>query len=58
MSCTGLGFEGSCQVPAAFTNHGISVAAELTGISVKGPGTIDGFDNGVAIVGSDALVKG
>ena len=60
MTCTGSGFEGSCQVPAAFTSHGVYVPPDrnLTGVVVKGPGTITGFDNGVSIVGSDALVKG
>ena len=60
MTCTGLGFEDSCQVPAAFTAHGVYVPPDLnlSGVVVKGPGTINGFDNGVAIAGSDALVKG
>ena len=59
MTCTGSGFAGSCQVPA-FTAHGVYVPPELNlrGVVVKGPGTITGFDNGVTIVGSDALVKG
>lgn len=59
ITCTGSGFGGSCQVPA-FTSHGVYVPPDLklTGVVVKGPGTIDGFDNGVAIVGSDTLVKG
>jgi Periplasmic copper-binding protein (NosD) len=56
ISCTGSGFEGSCQVPA-FTDHGISVGADLSGVFLKGPGTIDGFDNGVVIVGGEAHVK-
>jgi len=60
MTCTGAGFDGSCQVPGAFTSHGVYVPPELnlTGVVVRGPGTIEGFDNGVSIVGSDALVKG
>src|SRR5215203_3562566 len=60
MTCTGSGFEGSCQVPGAFTAHGVYVPPDLnlTGVVVKGPGTTKGFDNGVSIVGSDALVKG
>ena len=60
MTCTGSGFEGSCQVPGAFTSHGVYVPPDLnlTGVVVKGPGTAKGFDNGVSIVGSDALVKG
>jgi len=59
MTCTGSGFAGSCQV-AAFTSHGVYVPPDLslTGVVVTGPGTIDGFDNGVTIVGSNALVKG
>lgn len=57
LSCTGSGFAGSCQVPE-FTSRGVSVAPELTGITLKGPGTITGFDNGVVITGSNAHVKG
>lgn len=59
MTCTGSGFAGSCQV-TAFTSHGVYIPRDLhlTDVVVKGPGTITGFDNGVTIVGSDALVKG
>lgn len=59
MTCTGSGFAGSCQVPA-FTSHGVYVppGLSLTGVVVTGPGTINGFDNGVTIVGSNAVVKG
>src|SRR4029453_1298770 len=57
LSCTGSGFAGSCQVPE-FTSRGVSIAPELTGITLKGPGTITGFDNGVVITGSNAHVKG
>jgi hypothetical protein len=64
ISCTGSGFEGSCQVPgssddiAAGTPHGVRVAQELTEVTVRGPGTVDGFRNGVVILGGDAQVKG
>src|SRR4029453_6623486 len=54
---TGSGFAGSCQVPE-FTSRGVSIAPELTGITLKGPGTITGFDNGVVITGSNAHVRG
>jgi parallel beta-helix repeat protein len=57
LSCTGSGFAGSCQAPE-FASRGVSVAPELTGIAVKGPGTITGFDNGVVVEGSNAHVKG
>lgn len=59
MTCTGSGFAGSCQVPA-FTSHGVYVPRDLnlTGVVVTGPGAINGFDNGVTIVGSSAVVKG
>ena len=57
LSCTGSGFDGSCQAPQ-FTSHGISVAPGLTGITVKGPGTVTGFDNGVVISGSNVHVSG
>jgi parallel beta-helix repeat protein len=57
LSCTGSGFAGSCQVPE-FASRGISVASELTGITLKGPGRITGFDNGVVVDGSNAHVKG
>src|SRR5918996_1391551 len=42
LSCTGSGFAGSCQVPE-FTSFGINVVPGLTGVTVKGPGTISGF---------------
>lgn len=57
ISCTGGGFAGSCQVPE-FRSHGVQVAPGLTGVVVTGPGTITGFDNGVVIEDSNALVKG
>lgn len=57
LSCTGSGFAGSCQVPE-FASRGVSVAPELTGITLKGPGTITGFDNGVVVDASNAHVKG
>ena len=41
-----------------FASRGVSVASEPIGVTVKGPGTIAGFDNGVVIVGSIAHVKG
>jgi parallel beta-helix repeat protein len=57
ISCTGTGFAGSCQVPA-FGPTGALVAPNLTGVAVIGPGTITGFDNGVAVQDSNALVTG
>ena len=57
LSCTGSGFAGSCQVPEVGA-HGVSVAQNVAGVVVNGPGTISGFDNGVLIVGSDARVQG
>src|SRR4029453_157874 len=57
LSCTGSGFAGSCQGPE-FTSRGVTIAPQLTGITLKGPGTIPGFDNGVVITGSNAHVKG
>jgi parallel beta-helix repeat protein len=57
ISCTGTGFAGSCQVPTPGSN-GVDVAPNLTGVVVTGPGTITGFDNGVAIQDSNALVNG
>jgi parallel beta-helix repeat protein len=56
MACTGSGFAGSCQV-AAIGPAGVSVLPGLTDVKVKGPGLIAGFDNGVAVVSSDAQVK-
>ena len=58
ISCTGLGFAGSCQVPASVASQGIRVASKLTGVVVAGPGTISGFDTGVAIQDSNASVRG
>jgi parallel beta-helix repeat protein len=58
ISCTGLGFAGSCQVPAAVASQGIRVAPNLTRVVVAGPGTISGFDTGVAIQDSNASVRG
>lgn len=58
ISCTGSGFAGSCQVPASVASEGIRVAPNLTGVVVSGPGTISGFDTGVAIQDSNTLVKG
>lgn len=57
LSCTGAGFAGTCQVPQ-FTSFGINVASGLTGITLTGPGTIAGFDNGVVISESNAHVRG
>lgn len=58
ISCTGSGFAGSCQVPASVASQGIRVAPNLTGVVVAGPGTISGFDTGVAIQDSNASVRG
>jgi len=60
MSCAGSpdGFAGSCQVPASVASQGIIIASNLTGVVVTGPGTITGFDTGVAIQSSNASVKG
>lgn len=58
ISCTGSGFGGSCQVPAAAVNVGVVIAPNLTGVAVMGPGTISGFDTGVAIRDSNALIVG
>jgi parallel beta-helix repeat protein len=58
ISCTGLGFAESCQVPASVASQGIRVAPNLTGVVVAGPGTISGFDTGVAIQDSNASVRG
>lgn len=55
LSCTGSGFAGSCQVPE-FASRGISIAPELTGVTVTGPGTISGFDNGIVITASNVHV--
>jgi parallel beta-helix repeat protein len=60
ISCAGSpdGFAGSCQVPASVASQGIIIASNLTGVVVTGPGTITGFDTGVAIQNSNASVKG
>jgi parallel beta-helix repeat protein len=60
ISCTGSpgGFAGSCQVVASVASQGIVIASNLTGVVVTGPGTITGFDTGVAIQNSNASVKG
>ena len=54
ISCAGSpdGFAGSCQVPASGASQGIIIASNLTGVVVTGPGTITGFDTGVAIQSS------
>jgi parallel beta-helix repeat protein len=57
ISCTGTGFGGSCQVPT-FESTGVLVASSVSGVSLTGPGTIAGFDNGVVVEDSNALVKG
>jgi len=57
ISCTGSGFSGSCQVDA-FGSTGVLVASSVSDVSVMGPGTIAGFDNGVVIQDSNALVQG
>ena len=56
ISCTGSGFEGSCQV-AAVGPSAVSLVAGITGVVVKGPGTIRDFDNGVRIAESNARVS-
>jgi parallel beta-helix repeat protein len=56
ISCTGSGFEGSCQV-ATIGPTAVSLVADLNGVVVKGPGTIRGFDNGVRIAESNAQVN-
>jgi mannose-6-phosphate isomerase-like protein (cupin superfamily) len=57
MSCAGSGFAGSCQVAAFGVAAGVEVVPGLTGVKVRGPGLITGFDDGVEIVGSDVQVK-
>lgn len=57
ITCTGAGFAGSCQT-AAFGPTGVTVASGRSGVAVIGPGRLSGFDNGVAVFDSDALVKG
>jgi parallel beta-helix repeat protein len=57
ISCSGSGFDGSCQVPAC-CSQAIDIGRDLSGVVVKGPGTLSGFDTGVAIQDSDALVRG
>lgn len=57
ISCTGSGFSGSCQV-AAVGARAVIIAPNLTGVAVMGPGTITGFDTGIEIRDSNALVKG
>jgi hypothetical protein len=56
ISCAGSpdGFAGSCQVPGSVASQGIIIASNLTGVVVTGPGTITGFDTGVAIQSSNA----
>jgi parallel beta-helix repeat protein len=56
LSCTGSGFAGSCQVPE-FASRGVSVAPGLTGITLTGPGTISGFDNGIVISASNVHIS-
>jgi hypothetical protein len=48
MRCSRSGLAGSRQVPAF--SHGVFIAPDLTGVTVKGPGTITGFRNGAAVV--------
>lgn len=57
ITCTGSGFAGSCQRsgPGAI---GIDVDAGLTGVLIRGPGMIAGFDNGVSVVNSSATIIG
>ena len=57
ITCTGSGFAGSCQAPGPGPT-GIAVDAGLTGITIRGPGVVAGFDNGVSIVNSSATITG
>ena len=55
VSCNDAGFLGSCQV-AGFGPIGVDVRPGLTGVTVKGPGVLAGFDNGVLFNNSDGTI--
>ena len=57
LSCTNpLGFSGSCQV-FGHGPIGIDIGPGVTDVAVRGPGTISGFDTGIRVASSNALVK-
>lgn len=57
ISCTGGGFNGSCQVGGPGP-VGIDIGPGVTGVAVMGPGTVTDFDTGIRVSSSDALIKG
>lgn len=57
ISCAGAGFAGSCQRPGAGPT-GVRVDPGLSGVTVRGPGVIAGFDNGVSVENTAAYVTG
>ena len=56
ISCVGIGFLASCQVfgPGPI---GIDVGSGLTDVAVMGRGTVTGFDTGIRVSSSNALIK-
>lgn len=56
ISCVGPGFMGSCQTfgPGPI---GIGVGPGVTGVAVMGPGVVTGFDTGIHVSSSNALIK-
>src|SRR5262249_13336173 len=53
ITCMGAGFAGSCQMPAGAS--GILSINHNT-VAILGPGTISGFENGIAMFGGKGLL--
>ncbi len=61
LSCTDVvtpGYMGSCQVLFGPIGIDISGAPSPTSVTVNGPGAVTGFDTGIHISSSNALIKG
>lgn len=57
ISCHGSGFGGSCQRTGP-GGIGVALTPGLSAVTVKGPGTLTGFDTGVVVEQGAALVDG